>query len=1129
VTPATDTPTLFDQEPASDGAARWSIGRDLSSTLFVEAGAGTGKTHALVGRILELVVTGTARIDQIAAITFTEAAAAELRDRIAEQLERLAMGTGGDEPAVPPGAGDRAERAERAHQALADVDAAAIGTLHSFARRILTEHPFEAGLPPSIEVFDEIRSTVAFDERWSAFVDELLDHPAHGQAVLRALVCGVRFDHLRAVADQFNENWDLVADLRWGARQAVPVDVGPVRDALDEAAAELVHCTDHTDKLALHIVEKLDGVRARLTAGGTELELLQLLVDEPKFNVGVGQKPNWGGRIDEVRGALARAESARRTLIADVGAAALEDLLVAITGLTVRAAADRRREGRLEFHDLLVGARDLLRSRPDVSAGLGEQYRYLLIDEFQDTDPIQVELAVRIVSDDAGAGAKPWMDLTFDPGRLFFVGDPKQSIYRFRRADIELFLSVRDRFAPAPLQLTANHRSVPGIIEWINALFQRLMGSGVDGMQPAYEDLVAVRPSQVSFGSRPPVVVIGGATDTSEPINTTREREAAELAQTIAQVRDEGWPVGEEGRPARLADITILVPTRTGLAIVERALEERSIPYRLESSSLVYASSEVRDLLTVLRAVDDPTDEVSIAAALRSALFGCGDDDLLEYRLHGGGWDYRAPPPAELSAEHPVVAGQRSLAALHKERWWQDVSGLIERVTEDRWLLGLALDQPRHREAWRRLRFVADQARHFVDAFGGDLRRYLAWADLQCAEEARVTEIVLPETDDDSVRIMTIHAAKGLEFPVVVLTGLNTGHQDRGGARVVWREGRAEVSVTKFVRTAGYAAAVEHDNELDRHERLRLLYVAATRAQDYLVVGLHHKAGSECPAALVETACVAFPELATLGAPARPPKMAAAQSPRNSTLADDLGRRESWERERAVRLEHALVPRVLAATTVATLARRRAEAAEGGQGEAASGDDGGLTADDPGVERAPWRRGRAGTAIGRAVHGVLQSVDLSSGAGVAALARSQAVAEGVPSRAVQIERLVRTALGSDVVVAAAAGRHWRELYVGVPVGDRVLEGFIDLLVEEGDGLAVVDYKTDQVSTDEELEDALARYRLQGAAYALAVERALGRPVKRCTFLFLSPRGALARDIAELGAAKEEVTRLLAAG
>jgi len=148
---------------------------------------------------------------------------------------------------------------------------------------------------------------------------------------------------------------------------------------------------------------------------------------------------------------------------------------------------------------------------------------------------------------------------------------------------------------------------------------------------------------------------------------------------------------------------------------------------------------------------------------------------------------------------------------------------------------------------------------------------------------------------------------------------------------------------------------------------------------------------------------------------------------------------------------------------------------------------------------------------------------------VAALARSQAVAEGVPSRAVQIERLVRTALGSDVVVAAAAGRHWRELYVGVPVGDRVLEGFIDLLVEEGDGLAVVDYKTDQVSTDEELEDALARYRLQGAAYALAVERALGRPVKRCTFLFLSPRGALARDIAELGAAKEEVTRLLAAG
>ena len=268
-----------------------------------------------------------------------------------------------------------------------------------------------------------------------------------------------------------------------------------------------------------------------------------------------------------------------------------------------------------------------------------------------------------------------------------------------------------------------------------------------------------------------------------------RATEAAELAATIARVRDEGWTVGDgdERRPARLADVTVLIPTRASLPSLERALERAELPYRVESSSLVYASPEVRDLLSVLRAVDDPTDQVSVVAALRSPWFGCGDDDLLEFHQAGGRWDPRPDPPAVARPTTiPVVAGLRSLRSLHDRRWWHDASGLIELVLVERRAFELGLDERRPRDTWRRLRFVVDQARAFTDAYGADLRHYLAWADLQSADDARVVEAILPDTDDDAVRIMTVHASKGLEFPIVVLAGLNTEDRPVGGVDVLW-------------------------------------------------------------------------------------------------------------------------------------------------------------------------------------------------------------------------------------------------------------------------------------------------------------------------------------------------------
>jgi ATP-dependent exoDNAse (exonuclease V) beta subunit len=1134
--------------PPGDQAARTQIRTRLDVSQFVEAGAGTGKTTALVARILELVTSGEATIDHVAAITFTDAAAAELRDRVYEALERASTGDDGSDGSRCP-EGERSprrhgpERRARARAALDEIDGAAICTLHGFAQRILAAHPFGAGLPPGFEVLDEGRSAAAFDERWDIFVDRLLDDGSLQAGLRRLLVCGVRLDHLRTVARLCNDNWDLLTNVEPGHPAPGPIDPSPVIELLDEAAAEAATCTATDDKLRLHI-EGLAGFRTAMRGAVSDLEILELLVDPPRLTSTRGQKGNWPGPVARVRGLLADAEQARQALVAGVISDALSELLPAVRTFTMVSAHDRRREGRLEFHDLLVWAVELIRHDAGVRVALHHEYPRLLIDEFQDTDPIQAEMAFRIANGSAapGPGAVPWSQLPVEPGRLFFVGDPKQAIYRFRRADIGLFLAVRAHRLPDRVALTANFRSVPGIISWTNAVFGDLFGAGAEGTQPGYEPLVAERGQP--FGTTkdvPPVVLLGGPID-RQGIDDVRAQESVEIATTIRRIRDEKWPIGDRGLPARLSDITVLIPTRTGLPLLQQAFDAEGVPYRLESSSLVYEAPEVGELLTILRAVDDPTDQVSTVAALRSEAFGCGDDDLLAYRHAGGQWDYREPPPSGLEGEGAVVRGMAALHALHRQRWWSTVSALVDRVIEERRLLELALDRPRSRDVWRRLRFVADQARQFTDVHGGDLRRYLAWVDVQRRQDVRAREVVLPETDDDAVRVMTIHGAKGLEFPIVFLAGLNRCPSNRSGVKVLWGQRGPELKIRSGIGTHGYAELEAREMAMEEAEDLRLLYVAATRACDYLVVSLHHKAGSPCHAARLLPLCAARPDLSTwlepaaamAGQPTRFDRVDGGRSDDRLVPADDAAHdapvdtpqhRSEWIGAHQRLVTTGSRSRTLSATAIAGLANHYRH--DGPAGAA------GTTKDDPDTDLPPWRRGRAGTSIGRAVHAVLQTVDLDRGADVERLSETQAVAEGIATRGREIARLVRAALGSEIVgEAVRGGRFWREMYVGVPATDEpdgpVIEGIIDLLIETPDGYTVVDYKTDAVGDDEQFAQVMDRYRLQGATYALAVERTLGRPVSRCVFLLLRGSSVVEREVPDLPVAMREVEELVGA-
>jgi ATP-dependent helicase/nuclease subunit A len=1120
------------EEVLPDQGDRDRIVTALDETLFVEAGAGSGKTTALVDRVVALVMSGDVELAAIAAITFTEKAAAELRDRIRQALQVRAVAGSPDDTRL-------------CRLALDQLDGAAIGTLHSFAQRILSENPIEAGLPPRVEVLDEVSSGVEYERRWSAFREELLADPELERTLLLLLAAGVRADAPDALARAFEENWDLVED-RVPATGDEPPSVrdasAPALAELDALAAERADCRDGGDLLCARL-DQIADYAARLRTIDDDYDLLEAL--DPKsqyapqsFKVGnIGRGLNWPD-IEGLRQRVAEAGDRLEAVKAKVGEACAKRLGSTIRRFTLTAAKERRAAGQLEFHDLLVLARALLRDPvhgPMVRSRLHGRYQRILLDEFQDTDPIQIELAVRIAAADPGAesaGTEPWDRVDVTPGHLFVVGDPKQSIYRFRRADISTFLAARARLAGSGLvELTSNFRSASGVIDWVNEAFARLIGAPpeLDVPVPSQPDYLALDATRGDPPVGPPVAVIGRSEHPKDTAaDELREAEAAEVAATVARVVNEGWSVrdGDGWREPRLGDVTILVPARTSLPFLQDALDDARVPYRAESSSLVYATRAVRDLLVVTRAVDDPTDLLLTLAALRTPLLACGDDDLFRFKVERRGrWSYLAEQPETVPPDDPVLAGLGYLRSLHDQRHWLAPAEVLDRIARDRRVLELGFADGRPRDVWRRVRFVIDQARAWSDATGGSLRGYLHWVAQQTTEGARVEEAILPETDDDAVRIMTVHAAKGLEFPITIVSGMSTVPMARpAAAQVVFPPtGGVGYRCGKNVQTEEWAEWAPIEEQMGLDERIRLLYVACTRACDHLVVSLHRKARAKEPdstskltnAELLVTGMASGLDLvpdavdatgAVLPVPAPAPPAAVPPF-------------EEWAAERDAALALASRPTAVAATALT----------DEGAPDPATELGAGLQKRPRDLDLPPWLKGRYGTAVGRAVHGTLQSIDLATGTGLDEAVAAQCEAEAIPDRARDVRRLVADALTAPSVSEAAGTRHWREVYACTPVDGRLLEGYIDLLYEQDGGLVVVDYKTSATDTPDELDRRTDGYRLQGASYALTIGATTGRPVERVTFLYLTPNGPVERHLDDLDAVVERVRTLVTAG
>ncbi len=1066
-----------------DQAQRDRIARSLDETLFVEAGAGTGKTTALVTRIAELLASGRADIDSIAAITFTEAAASELGEKVRLALETLAR---------DPDRGE-AER-ERCLQATRGMERASIQTLHGFAGSLLRQRPLEAGLPPGFETVEEIGAGLDFERRWQEWLDQALEAAEIGPLILKALSLGLRLDDLSTIARDFHRSYDLLDN----PFPAAAEPAGRAVQALVEAAGEIKRLLPLArfgpdDPLASH-AGRVAALADRLGAAeGWRDSAFGVLVRWGKLSFSRGRKPDWGddpatanNGCTAMKDLLRELEEVKAQELEGLRRAALLPLLESLRTFVLGYAGERRGLGKAEFHDLLVWARDLLRDNREVRSHFRRRYSHILIDEFQDIDPIQAEIAFFLsghpaAEDAEDAGPADWTRTRIVPGKLFLVGDTKQSIYRFRRADIASLGRIRALLGKESTPLVQNFRSQGPVISWVNALFEKWMtDDAATGLQAPYISLSA---SWQPPGATPPLGVHWAGGVRKAPAPEVRREESETIAVLVHDIRSAPWSVREAGSPAlraaRYQDICILLPTRTGLPSLEQALDDAAIPYRVEGPSLVLGTQDVRDLLGCLRAIDAPADQVALVAALRSSAFACSDVELLEFVENGGKLDYLEPG----LAGGPVGEALEVLCRYHRDRVWEPPDRLIERFVRERRMVEACFGKARPRERWRRIRFVVERSRVFAEVEGGSLRAFLDWIEGQAREGARMVEAPVLETDEDAVRIMTIHSSKGLEFPIVVLAGLGVGRGHRTGPVIFDRTtGSVEVRAGAFA-TAGYEDAQIQERAADRAEGVRLMYVAATRARDHLIVSLFHSARAKgSPAAIISGLGsesdglwneVSIPDNPATGEPFRP----------NGTgdgSADTDADRTVWAQRREAVIRRASRPASLAVTALARIDKEEAERGE-----------------------VHYRRGRGGSTLGRAVHSVLQIVDLATGMNLEEISRAQAAAEGIADRWQEVASLGRTGLETPLVKrAVATGRYHREVFVSTPLEGTLFEGFIDLLFEDADGLTVVDYKTDALEAGKELAQGSERYAMQVGAYAMAVQRATGKPVRRVVLLFL---------------------------
>ena len=1095
--------------------------------LVVTAGAGTGKTTLLVDRLVHLLLRNPdpLKITEIVALTFTNKAADEMKLRLRQRLQAFLDIELDRQPK-----NDTEEKTQkdikilidlyqlskdeldrRVHDALRNMERSDIGTIHSFAATLLRLYPLEAGVDPQFHEDDGVAFERLFDEHWDLWLDQELSlRSAHAED-WRKILPRCQLDQIKALAKSISaENVDLRQNTN--GQNAVPAVFRDWLAKLEGKAAALIE-RHSEDRLNEKLVRAARAVLGEFKKTGQKSDTLgdeyALLSDKSISRNLKGWPPDDVGEAQEI-------VRAAEGLVNVDG-----ELTGKLWRLLVPYAEDFRerfvREGYLSFDGLLVRARNLVRDQQRVRAELKRRYREILIDEFQDTDPIQYEILLYL-AEHSGQAAMDWRQVKLVPGKIFVVGDPKQSIYAFRRADIEAYLEVVEKIIKAQngveCRLTTNFRSNAAILDAVNGAFETLI-QAQDGVQPTYIAIYPA-PGRITAPSQIPKLLVRKVVAEVEAIDaeTARHLEGESLARWLTeQVLGKTLILNARGEKvyAQPKDVAILLRKLTDIHDYLEPLRRQGIRYVVEGERHFYAAKEIIDAVNLLRAVENPHDRLALVGVLRTPLGGLTDQQI--YELHRQNLlDYRVA--AKLAGKDFLPTLNllyETLAHLHDETRSMPIGAAVAHVFATLPVELLAACYFHGEQAVANLQKLTQQAELLGREGLTTLKEAIRQLEQRVLDVKDEGESVLAEENLDAVRIMSIHKSKGLEFPIVILAGCQTGTEGRHSADAEamfdWSTGMTGLRIGAISDLAGLYIA-EKTRLRNAEEQKRLLYVAMTRARENLIVSCtpsgRRSSGSflsmldntlndgiadaeasksvSLGAGVVEIEVVS--EKLTAPGSAKAKFKRAKQKHNWQSFVGTWARRDAAY-EKAQQASPFLTP---------TLLKRQEETST----EAASKMNGQIYQQTPAF------------VVGDLAHRFLQNWQFASDVKEFERQLHDFITHALPREFESSRREIESEL-QEIVVSffrskvyadlAASLILGREVPLLMPWNGQIMEGVIDLIYEKTGLLYLADYKTDRVARNE-LRQSAERYRQQAEIYTQAATQSLRREVAAFKIIFL---------------------------
>jgi ATP-dependent helicase/nuclease subunit A len=1076
------------EKVVTDGESRRLIREDLGTNVLVEAGAGSGKTQMLAERMAEGVAAGVYQIEHLAAVTFTRKAASELRGRFHLALEKARSESRGSR-----------SRGARIEHALGNLERFFAGTIHSFCARLLRERPVESGVSPGFTELDEVQDLELRQRVWRDFVTST--RTAGDRDMMKLLEADIKPKDL----DSAFATICLNDDVTFPPGEAGCPDSKQALKSLEKYWSEL---QKHLPAVIAR--ETTCGIQKAAREFSGQFHVQRYRLDRPSVIASLLKTWNVESKIVQKWWAENAAAKRRfKEIVTPLHEAFVERTVEPylsqwrqyVYGLSVtlltrardHAGAERRRLNSLNYGDLLNLTAKVLRENAFVRRALQKKYRHLFVDEFQDTDPVQAEIVFLLAAQD-GTASEPvldWRQVALRPGALFVVGDPKQSIYRFRRADIDIYNIVRDRFSDPKtgrvLPLTMNFRAEPALCTWANSVFERQFPSEPTQYSPRFAALEPHRRRAEASGGRK----AGNKGPTGIfTLSHTCDRDML-LEQDAAKIADYIRTEVDAGR-RRFSDFLILTrKKRDRITPYATALEALNVPIEVSGAGAFGQSVEVAALTKLLRALSDPQDSLALIAVLRGPFFGISDPELFAYNQAGGWFSIFAkadetavsvesqPPAIEVSGDGaPGSTVRDALRALYRYWRWTRLlpaAAALDRLLEHSGYLAFAATTPGGVEAGD-LVHAMDRVRQVVEE-GGSLADAADALEEDAEALNEVESLPLEPGRTDVVRVMNLHKAKGLEAEIVFLADPNGGFTPRVDVHIERRGLQAcgwfEITRKREGQSWG-GTVLGHHADWETHkaaelpyleaEEKRLLYVAATRAKRMLVVSRWTGDGRKTPAWGVLNDF--------LGTAKELPVLASVPIARTEPLdttaaiqaADDAARVSAHT---TVREPTWSITSVTAEASHIARMSRSVDAA----------------ADDPtrvvGTS-TPTHRADAGMAWGTLIHGLLEHAMRHPSATRDDLRR---VAMWLTVEEPKLRTVIDEALDTVARIARAefwqlAQRHEHSVESPFVVSEsgRLTNGLIDLLFRSGDGWRVLDYKTDVELDGKKYEAQLEAYR-----------------------------------------------------